>query len=228
MVDLKFEADILASADRVFSLLADLRDYDRWLPASAAFRGTVRISDGPIAVGTTYLEPGPFGTRRGVVTAMDLPSLDEFVRSMYTDNFDKDGLVIDVRFNGGGFTHDQLLSYLGGKDHTKFVSREGAQGHVMRQNDRKWTKPIVVLLNNRSYSDAEIFPSAFRALGLGNLEAETLDASLRRLALAKEEKLGRPLEQRLTGAMRLLKMQIGSLALQLLLTLGFFILLRRM
>lgn len=35
--------------------------------------------------------------------------------------------------------------------------------------DRRWTKPLVLLQNNRSYSDAEIFPHAFRALGLGKL-----------------------------------------------------------
>jgi membrane protein required for beta-lactamase induction len=68
----------------------------------------------------------------------------------------------------------------------------------------------------------------FRALGKGRLEPQTLDASLRRLALAKEAKLGRPLEQRLSGAMRLLKMQVASLVVQLFLTLSFFILLRRM
>src|SRR5262249_58717024 len=33
----------------------------------------------------------------------------------------------------------------------------------------KWTKPAVLLINNRSYSDAEIFPHAFRTLGLGKL-----------------------------------------------------------
>ena len=73
MVELKFEADIRASADRVFSLLADLRDYDRWLPPSSAFHGTVLIADGPIVVGTTYVEPGPLGTRYGTVTALDRP-----------------------------------------------------------------------------------------------------------------------------------------------------------
>lgn len=39
----------------------------------------------------------------------------------------------------------------------------------MRSFDRKWTKPLVLLINNRSYSDAEIFPNAFRTLGLGKL-----------------------------------------------------------
>jgi tricorn protease len=40
---------------------------------------------------------------------------------------------------------------------------------VLRSADRKWTKPLVLLINNRSYSDAEIFPNAFRTLGLGKL-----------------------------------------------------------
>jgi len=82
MVELKFEADIHASAERVFSLLADLRDYDRWLPGSPAFHGTVAISEGPIAVGTTYLEPGPLGTRHGIVTEMDRPTRLAFEQPM--------------------------------------------------------------------------------------------------------------------------------------------------
>lgn len=101
--------------------------------------------------------------------AMDFESLDEFVRALYSEHFDKDGLILDVRFNGGGFTHDQVLSFLGGKEHTYFVSREGQYGTVLRSYDRKWTKPVVVLCNNRSFSDAEIFPNAFRELGLGKL-----------------------------------------------------------
>ena len=43
---------------------------------------------------------------------------------------------------------------------------------VLRSADRKWTKPLVLLINNRSYSDAEIFPNAFRTLGLGQLVGE--------------------------------------------------------
>jgi uncharacterized protein YndB with AHSA1/START domain len=82
MVELKFETDIHASTERVFSMLADLRDYDRWLPTSPAFRGTVRVSRGPIAVGTTYVEPGPLGTRHGMVTTMDRPTRLAFEQPM--------------------------------------------------------------------------------------------------------------------------------------------------
>ena len=100
---------------------------------------------------------------------MDDAGLDRFVRALYSDNFDKEGIVLDVRYNGGGFTHDQVLNYLGAREHTSFRQRDGGMGMVLRSRDRKWTKPLVVLINNRSYSDAEIFPSAVRTLGLGKL-----------------------------------------------------------
>ena len=103
------------------------------------------------------------------IPSMDEAGLERFVRALYSDNFDKDAIVLDVRFNGGGFTHDQVLNYLGGKEHTFFRQRNGGEGPVLRSYDRKWTKPLVLLINNRSYSDAEIFPSAFRTLGLGKV-----------------------------------------------------------
>jgi tricorn protease len=103
------------------------------------------------------------------IPSMDEPGLDRFLRALYSEAFDKDGIVLDVRYNGGGYTHEQLLGYLGGKEHTYFLQRNGAQGLVLNSRDRRWTKPLVLLINNRSFSDAEIFPHAFRELGLGKL-----------------------------------------------------------
>jgi tricorn protease len=100
---------------------------------------------------------------------MDDAGVEQFVRTLYSDNYDKEGIVIDVRYNGGGFTHDQVLNYLGAKEHTFFRQRDGGEGTVMRQYDRKWSKPTTVLINNRSYSDAEIFPAAYKQLGLGKV-----------------------------------------------------------
>lgn len=103
------------------------------------------------------------------IQAMSEDTLDRFLRTLYSDCFDKDGLVIDVRYNPGGHTHEQILSYLAGKEHTFFHQRLGGFGHVLNSNDRRWTKPMVLLINNRSFSDAEIFPHAFRTMGLGKL-----------------------------------------------------------
>jgi len=82
MVELRFERVIRASAERVFTLLVELRDYDRWLPPSAAFHGATSISGGPIGVGTTYVEQSPIGVRRGVLTALVRPTALNFEQPM--------------------------------------------------------------------------------------------------------------------------------------------------
>lgn len=127
--------------------------YDRWVERNAD--AVSKASGGKLG----YIH----------IPSMNEEGLDGFVRALYSDHFDKEGLVIDVRFNGGGFTHDQVLNYLTGKEHTSFRQRNGGEGAVLRATDRKWTKPVAVMTNNRSYSDAEIFPHAFRALGLGKV-----------------------------------------------------------
>jgi tricorn protease len=127
--------------------------YDRWVANNA--KRVEELSKGKLG----YIH----------IPSMDEAGLDAFMRSLYSDNFDKEAIVLDVRFNGGGFTHDQVLNYLGGREHTLFRQRDGGEGLVLRPSDRKWTKPLVLLINNRSYSDAEIFPNAFRTLGLGKL-----------------------------------------------------------
>jgi tricorn protease len=127
--------------------------YDRWVEHNA--RRVAEISKGKLG----YIH----------IPSMDDAGVDRFVRSLYSDNFDKEAIVLDVRFNGGGFTHEKILNYLGSREHTIFKERDGGQGLVLRSSDRKWNKPLVLLINNRSYSDAEIFPNAFRTLGLGKL-----------------------------------------------------------
>ena len=82
VIELRWEADIRASAELVFSLLVELREYDRWLPRSAAFKGTTEISAGPIAVGTTYIERGPLGIRRGRLIELERPARLNFEQPM--------------------------------------------------------------------------------------------------------------------------------------------------
>lgn len=145
----KRRVDIVPSSRPV---VADLM-YERWTEKNA--QRVAELSKGKLG----YIH----------IPSMNQEGLDRFVRSLYSDNFDKEAIVLDVRFNGGGNTHDQILNYLGGKEHTYFVQRSGNFGAVINFNDRKWSKPLVVLINNRSYSDAEIFPHAFRTLGMGKL-----------------------------------------------------------
>jgi tricorn protease len=127
--------------------------YERWVEKNA--KRVAELSKGRLG----YIH----------IPDMQESGLDRFTRALYSDNFGKDGIVLDVRYNGGGYTHESVLKYLGGKDHTFFQNRHGGAGSVLNFPDRRWSKPLVLLMNNRSYSDAEIFPSAFRAMGLGKL-----------------------------------------------------------
>jgi uncharacterized protein YndB with AHSA1/START domain len=82
LIELRFERFMRADAARVFALLADLRDYDRWLPPSMAFHGTSRVSEGPIHLGTTYIEESPVGVRHGTVTGFVPPMTLNFEQPM--------------------------------------------------------------------------------------------------------------------------------------------------
>jgi tricorn protease len=104
------------------------------------------------------------------ISAMDALSFSKFEEQLYAVGAGKDGLVIDVRENGGGNTADHLLTALTQPVHAITVPRGGAPGYP---HDRKiyatWNKPIVVLCNQNSFSNAEIFSHAIKTLKRGRL-----------------------------------------------------------
>ncbi len=79
---MSFETHIAAEPRHVFAVIADLRDYLRWLPLSSAFDGTTDISDGPVGLGTTYVERTPGSERAGRVVAFDAPHRIAFEQPM--------------------------------------------------------------------------------------------------------------------------------------------------
>ena len=99
---------------------------------------------------------------------MDMPSFYQFERDLYNVGIHKEGLIVDVRENGGGSTTDHLLTALTQPVHAITVPRGGQPGYPQ---DRKvyatWNKPIVVLCNQNSFSDAEIFVHAIKTLHRG-------------------------------------------------------------
>jgi tricorn protease len=101
---------------------------------------------------------------------MDQGSFLNFERELYNVGYGRDGLVIDVRDNGGGSTTDLLLTALTQPRHAITVPRGGGKGYP---HDRKvfasWSKPIIVLCNQNSYSNAEIFSHAIKTLGRGKV-----------------------------------------------------------
>ncbi len=104
------------------------------------------------------------------VRGMNWPSFQRFEAELYKVGHGKDGLIIDVRENGGGFTTDHLLTVLTQPLHAITVPRGGGQGYPLdRTVYARWNKPIIVLCNQNSYSNAEIFSHAIKNLNRGKV-----------------------------------------------------------
>lgn len=89
---------------------------------------------------------------------------------------DKKALIVDVRFNGGGYLANTLVEFLSGSGQNKGMAinwpqrGKGAPDSASRQ----WTKPSVVLANAQSYSEGSAFPRYYRALDIGPVIGEPI------------------------------------------------------
>ncbi|NQZ77008.1 MAG: PD40 domain-containing protein [Ekhidna sp.] len=98
------------------------------------------------------------------VRGMNNPSYRTVYEEVLGENYDKEAIIIDTRSNGGGWLHDDLATFLSGKEYIRMVPRGQDLGS---EPQFKWTKPSVVLIGESNYSDAHMFPYAYKALGIG-------------------------------------------------------------
>lgn len=96
---------------------------------------------------------------------MDAQGLVMFSRYFYPQ-FQKPGLVIDVRDNGGGFVSQMILERLGRKLLAFDQPRSGA---AERYPQRAVNAHMATIIDQHAGSDGDIFPSMFRKMGLGPL-----------------------------------------------------------
>ena len=100
------------------------------------------------------------------IKAMDAPSLVKFQEDLI-DNRGKKALIIDQRFNGGGGIDQELLQIL--NQRKEYQLTRGRDSVDVPRPVQAFFGPMAVLQNERSASDAEMFPDGFRRLGLGKL-----------------------------------------------------------
>jgi tricorn protease len=101
------------------------------------------------------------------VDAMDARSYREVFSDIFGRFGDADALVVDIRYNGGGNLHNHLLTLLSGKPYATWTPPRGGPSQLEPRD--RWTKPSVVIMNAASYSDASVFPHAYRDAKLGPL-----------------------------------------------------------
>ncbi len=108
------------------------------------------------------------------IESMSTGPLIDFERLLFDAGNGKDCLLIDVRENGGGWTTDMIMTMLTTRNHATTIPRGGGKGYPQgRRVFAAWEKPIVVLCNENSYSNAEIFSWAVKTLGRGKLVGKT-------------------------------------------------------
>jgi C-terminal processing protease CtpA/Prc len=125
--------------------------YKRW--TTMMYNMVDKLSDGK--VGYVHVQGMNDGSYRTV--------LDEVMGR----NKNKQALIVDTRFNGGGWLHNDLNTFLSGKTYMRFAP----QGNPVPPTEPmdRWQKPSCVLMSEGNYSDAFIFPYVYKDNGIGKL-----------------------------------------------------------
>ena len=124
--------------------------YTRWVERNQAIVDS--LSDGRIG----YVH----------VSGMDSPSFRTVFDEMLGKYRNREAIIVDTRWNGGGWLHNDLAILLGGKEYVRFVPRGQ---YIGSEPFSQWNKPSVMLVNESNYSDAHGSPFVYQTLGLGDV-----------------------------------------------------------
>jgi tricorn protease len=93
--------------------------------------------------------------------------LERFLLDMVAQENNKEGVILDLRYNTGGNVHDEVLKFLAQRPYLQWKYRGGKL--APQSNFGPAAKPIVLLINEQSLSDAEMTAAGFKALKLGKV-----------------------------------------------------------
>ncbi|MEO5583470.1 MAG: S41 family peptidase, partial [Saprospiraceae bacterium] len=103
----------------------------------------------------------------GYMKNMGRDELNQFIIDMTRELNKKDALIFDLRYNTGGNVHDDVLKFLSQRSYLNWKYRQGTL--TAQSNFSPSDKPIVLLINEQSLSDAEMTAQGFKALKLGKI-----------------------------------------------------------
>lgn len=98
---------------------------------------------------------------------MGSSELNRFKKEIANEWHYRDALILDLRYNRGGNVHDEILQTLSQKSYLQWKYRGGKL--TPQPNFAPSDKPIVLLINEQSLSDAEMTAEGFQTLKLGKI-----------------------------------------------------------
>jgi tricorn protease len=113
--------------------------------------------------------------RLGYVHMRDMSdqALTQLYLDLDSDNRAKDGVVIDIRNNNGGFVNAYALDVLARRPYLTMTNRGGPPGAARTVlGQRSLELPTILVVNQHSLSDAEDFTEGYRTLKLGKVVGE--------------------------------------------------------
>ncbi|MFC1782638.1 S41 family peptidase [Planctomycetota bacterium] len=144
--------------------------YQEWIKKNRDY--VKEVSDGQIA----YVH----------IRSMNQSSLEIFEQEINKYHMSK-GIVIDIRYNGGGNIDQQLIDILERRPFGFWNSRWGTR--IAGRRPRQLIDgPKVMLINHRSGSDSEVTPAAFRDLQLGRIVGQPTAAAV--IATGSQQLMG--------------------------------------
>lgn len=115
------------------------------------------------------------GGRLGYVHIYDMSSdaLDQLYLDLDAENHSRDGVVIDVRNNNGGFVNAYALDVFSRQSYMTMTVRGMPSAPARTQlGQRALELPTILVTNQHSLSDAEDFTEGYRTLRLGKVVGE--------------------------------------------------------
>ncbi len=95
---------------------------------------------------------------------------DESFRTVYSNLLGKyrncDAVVVDTRWNGGGWLHNDIAQLLSGQAYIRWTPRDQ---YIGTEPYSQWCKPSAMLVNEANYSDAHGTPWVYQTLKIGDL-----------------------------------------------------------
>jgi Tol biopolymer transport system component/C-terminal processing protease CtpA/Prc len=112
------------------------------------------------------------GGRLGYVHILDMSAeaLDQLYLDLDSENQNREGVVIDVRNNTGGFVNSYALDVFTRRGYLTMTPRDRVAASARSINGQRALElPTILVVNQNSLSDAEDFTEGYRALKLGKV-----------------------------------------------------------